>query len=331
MPKHHRVSPNFWQGDRRRWNDQEKLLAQYLLTGPHRNLEGLYFLPKQYISADLSWPLEIVTETLQALEQYGFAWYDDDAEVVFLRNALKHQAPKSSPQVIGACNALEAVPRTHLWGDFVCVARKYAPELAGAIAEGPVADRQTDPRTDPPTHPKPSRDGMGDGIDAEPDTDSEGSLARGSRAHSSNSNSSSLVEPSRLDAAKERGKAGEDGVRLCELLAEKVTANDPKAKVAPESARWLRDMRLLIDDREGDVEEVEQVLLWSQADSFWSSNILSPGKLRQQFTALRGRMGGQGTAAGGAERPSFAAIEEAAERREAEMERRRAERERAPA
>lgn len=38
-------------------------------------------------------------------------------------------------------------------------------------------------------------------------------------------------------------------------------------------------------------DEIEQVLLFSQADSFWQQNILSGGKFRKQYTALLARMG----------------------------------------
>ena len=75
-------------------------------------------------------------------------------------------------------------------------------------------------------------------------------------------------------------------VRLSERLADHIARNDPKANPQPESERWLTDMRLLIADRGGDVAEVEQIIDWCQADSFWRSNILSPGKLRKQFTQL---------------------------------------------
>lgn len=75
-------------------------------------------------------------------------------------------------------------------------------------------------------------------------------------------------------------------VRLSERLADHIRRNDPKATPDPTSERWLTDMRLLVQDRDGDVGEVERVINWCQADDFWRSNILSPGKLRKQFTQL---------------------------------------------
>lgn len=90
-----------------------------------------------------------------------------------------------------------------------------------------------------------------------------------------------------VEKSKEEAKASSpEIVRLTHLLAELILANDAKASVAPLSERWQRDMRLLVADRKGDLGEVEGVLRWSQADGFWRSNILSPAKLRKQFTQL---------------------------------------------
>ena len=74
------------------------------------------------------------------------------------------------------------------------------------------------------------------------------------------------------------------------LLAEKMRENDPQAKVSPHSKRWRTDMRLLIKDRGGDLEQVEGVMGWSQADSFWRGVILSPASLRKNFGRLKLRM-----------------------------------------
>jgi hypothetical protein len=73
---------------------------------------------------------------------------------------------------------------------------------------------------------------------------------------------------------------------LCQRLATHIRSNDPKADPNPESERWRREMRLLLTARKGDVEEVERIIDWCQTDSFWHSNILSPTKLRAQFTQL---------------------------------------------
>lgn len=87
----------------------------------------------------------------------------------------------------------------------------------------------------------------------------------------------------------EVAKFSEHARRLCDLLAELMTLNGCKPPKI--TNLWLQDMDaiLRIDNRNPDT--VEAVIRWAQADGFWRSNILSPGKLRKQFDTLQLRRG----------------------------------------
>lgn len=100
------------------------------------------------------------------------------------------------------------------------------------------------------------------------------------------------VEISSSNERPEFERATDDNKRLCRLLASLIIERDEKMrrKVSADSERWLRDMRLLLDADGRSADDVEQVIRWSQRDSFWSSNILSPGKLREQFPKLWGKV-----------------------------------------
>ena len=136
MARYYPVSPLYWSDDKvSRWPDEAKLLALYLLTCPHRNLEGLYRLPIAYIQADLSWGEDEVYAGFEYVVEQGFAEYDYDASVVFLPKALKYHQPSTTPQVQGAINALQAVPDTRLYDSFLAAARDYAPRLYEALGE----------------------------------------------------------------------------------------------------------------------------------------------------------------------------------------------------
>jgi hypothetical protein len=76
---------------------------------------------------------------------------------------------------------------------------------------------------------------------------------------------------------------------LCRRLAELMLANDPKAKVEPESKRWLDAARLLVDADGRHFEEALAVLEWSQQDEFWRTNVLSMPTFRKQYPRLRMR------------------------------------------
>jgi hypothetical protein len=131
VAQYYRVSPSFWRG-RRGWSDREKLFAFYLLSCPHRNLEGLYWLPLAYAQADLGWQSRTVDDALRAIERDKFAAYDRDAQVVFVCKALSYQAPSTDKQVIGAVGSLERVPDTGLWPLFLDACQQWAPKLFAA-------------------------------------------------------------------------------------------------------------------------------------------------------------------------------------------------------
>jgi hypothetical protein len=134
MANHYRVSPKFWIKARKRgWSDQQTTLALYLLTCEHRNLEGLYRLPKPYIAADLGWGVRKVEEQLTTVCASGFAVYDEDAQIVLIPKALKHQAPSTENQIKGAIAQLERIPRTSLWDAFRIACASHCPKLADAI------------------------------------------------------------------------------------------------------------------------------------------------------------------------------------------------------
>lgn len=137
MPRYYPVSPLFWTDPTvRTWDDATKLLAHYLLTGPHRNLEGLYRLPLSYAADDLGWRKDKVARTMRRLEADGFVARDPEADVVFIRNALKYQAPKSAKQISGALRVLGEVPKSRVHEDFVSVCEEYAPELHKRLMNG---------------------------------------------------------------------------------------------------------------------------------------------------------------------------------------------------
>jgi phage replication O-like protein O len=94
-----------------------------------------------------------------------------------------------------------------------------------------------------------------------------------------------------------------DEFRLAELLFSLIRGNDSKAK-EPNMQSWARhvDKMIRLDNRTP--EEIEAVIYWSQKDSFWKSNILSTGKLRERFPTLNIQMQGGRNRNGNAARSS---------------------------
>ena len=88
---------------------------------------------------------------------------------------------------------------------------------------------------------------------------------------------------------------------LCTYLANAIQARGLKPRPLDEqveSDRWYSEMRLLREGKigKGDtrensgeltIEQIKTAIDWAMNDSFWSMNILSPSKLRQQYPVMR--------------------------------------------
>ena len=94
---------------------ESKLLFVYLLSCQHRNVLGLYHLPKYYIKADIGYPIERVTKGLDELSSNGFIRYDEGSETVLVKNFLKYNPLDNANQVKGAAKVLKTIPKTPLF------------------------------------------------------------------------------------------------------------------------------------------------------------------------------------------------------------------------
>lgn len=74
-------------------------------------------------------------------------------------------------------------------------------------------------------------------------------------------------------------------VRLANLLADLMVSNGVKRPTV--SGKWLGDIDKLNRIDEKTFQQIEAAIKWSQADSFWSSNIHSPAALRKQYEKMR--------------------------------------------
>ncbi|PFP32577.1 hypothetical protein COJ93_26420 [Bacillus anthracis] len=69
------------------------------------------------------------------------------------------------------------------------------------------------------------------------------------------------------------------------LLFELMLLNNPSAK-EPNLEKWANDFRLMREKDNRTDEQIKYLINWTQKDDFWSTNILSPAKLRKQFDTL---------------------------------------------
>lgn len=75
-------------------------------------------------------------------------------------------------------------------------------------------------------------------------------------------------------------------MKLAEKLKGYILANNPRAKVTNDLQKWAAEFDRILRLDKRPFDEVCAVIEFSQTDSFWMANILSPGKLRKQYDTL---------------------------------------------
>ncbi len=114
-----RVESKFWQDEKMRAvTDDARYLMLYLLTSPHRNIMGFYFLPVPYACFDLGWDEERFSKGLNELLEIQVIRYDQGSHVVLIQNYLKHNPLENPNQVKSAIDRLDEMPQTSLFIEF---------------------------------------------------------------------------------------------------------------------------------------------------------------------------------------------------------------------
>ncbi len=105
-----KVKDTFWTDKKvRAFSDDAKMLALYLLTGPHRNILGCMRIPNGYMTADLEWSSERLSDAINMLCERLFIARDSDGWTLIL-NQLRHDPVKTPNHVTAAITLADAVP-----------------------------------------------------------------------------------------------------------------------------------------------------------------------------------------------------------------------------
>lgn len=80
----------------------------------------------------------------------------------------------------------------------------------------------------------------------------------------------------------------EKDLDFAKWMFSKIQKVAPKAK-KPNFDQWANTIRLMREADKNSLDEIRQVFTWANSDSFWKTNILSPGKLRMQYPTLEAK------------------------------------------
>ena len=95
MRDYGKVSPHFWIGrtgkELRQAGSESQLVALYLLTSPHANMIGLYYMPLTFLSHETGLTIEGARKGLNSAIEAGFCKYDEHSEMVWVIEMATHQ------------------------------------------------------------------------------------------------------------------------------------------------------------------------------------------------------------------------------------------------
>lgn len=113
--------------------------------------------------------------------------------------------------------------------------------------------------------------------------------SRDSHGTITQSHATDIEEDKEIDKEKNKKpscqKFSTSDLENAKLLFELMLLNNPSAK-EPNLEKWANDFRLMREKDNRTDEQIKYLINWTQKDDFWSTNILSPSKLRKQFDAL---------------------------------------------
>ncbi|MGP1677890.1 MAG: conserved phage C-terminal domain-containing protein [Burkholderiales bacterium] len=125
MNYYSKVSSRFWTGQTGRairGDLQAQVVAAYLITSPHCNMLGLYYLPIAYIAQDTGMDIEGASKGLRRVVEGGFCRYDEESEVVWVTEMARIQVGNKleakDNRVISIGREFESLPNNIFMQEF---------------------------------------------------------------------------------------------------------------------------------------------------------------------------------------------------------------------
>ena len=98
MRDYAKIGPKFWIGEtgkKLRGTMEARIVAMYLMSSPHANMLGLYYVPKMFIAHETGLGNEGASKGLARAIDAGFCEYDDASETVCVQEMATYQIADS--------------------------------------------------------------------------------------------------------------------------------------------------------------------------------------------------------------------------------------------
>lgn len=105
-----KVSPHFWTGatgKKLRNSPEAVIVAMYLMTSPHANMLGLYYMPILYVAHETGLGFEGASKGLRSACEAGFCSYDEASEMVWVHEMARFQVADSLKPADNRCKSVQ--------------------------------------------------------------------------------------------------------------------------------------------------------------------------------------------------------------------------------
>jgi hypothetical protein len=139
-----KLQTSFWTSDDIRClSDDGKMLAAYLLTSSHTTLIGCFRLPDGYVSEDLGWTNERVSEAFRNLSDNGFITRDPSSKWLLIHKFLRWNDIENPNQGKSAVKLFSQVPDGELKTALARALFDYAKHFPDEALDGYLTVTQT--------------------------------------------------------------------------------------------------------------------------------------------------------------------------------------------
>lgn len=183
MRDYGKVSPKFWIGQTgkalRKHGLEAQMVALYLLTSPHANMLGLYYVPQAFIAHETGLGFEGASKGLQGCIEAGFCRYDDDSEMVWVMEMARFQIADElrgkDLRIKGVQNEYDSLPENpylagffDMYSEAFCMSSRRGIGSAPKAPCKPLASQEQEQEQEQEKKPKPSSSSGDDGDGEKP-------------------------------------------------------------------------------------------------------------------------------------------------------------------
>ena len=276
MRRYAKISPQFWIGDTgRKLRDaghDALLVALYLLSNPHANMLGLYYIPESLIAHETGLTPEGASEALQRAIDAGFCAYDGSSEMVFVHEMARYQIADqlvaNDKQCAGIQREYNGLPNNPFLAAFY---EKYAKAF----------------------HLKTRRENQRPSEGASEAHRSQEQEQEQEQEKISSSEPEAGSDPVASSTQKKTSSLpSHEAEKLAALLKSELLRNKPDSKIAFAQVRkWAVTAQRMLDHDDRSYEQIEKLIRWVQNNEFEMANVRSFDKLRERFDQLELKAG----------------------------------------